>query len=114
MLKEIVKDGSAVGSGILLYKLLDKYGDTQVFMPWRNVAPQVELSNTVGFIDFLVSMLVARYGGLAEAYKTWIYEHGIAAGLSALIGLFFTPVMYISQMPPITIPTKGQALAGAY
>lgn len=97
-----MKDGSAIGSGILVYKLIDKYWDPlpQFAMPWKAQVPQVELSNTVGFVDFLVSALAYRYGGLREGWKNWVLEHGIAAGISALIGLAMTPALYVISGPP--------------
>lgn len=95
-----MKDGSAIGTGIAVYKLLDKYADPVWSMPWKPTLPQLEVSNTLSFVDFFASLLLWAKGGLSTAAREWIIEHGLAAGASGLIGLWMTPAMYVVSGPP--------------
>jgi hypothetical protein len=104
VLEEIAKDGTALGSGILLYQLLHKYADPLYnhYLPWIATVPNVGWGQSLTWFDFFVTLIAQKYGVRNEAAKEWLLEHGLSAGLSGLIGLAFTPAMYVVSGPTQT------------
>jgi hypothetical protein len=114
VLERIAKDGTAIGSGILLYQLIHKYAAPiyDQYLPWHAQIPSVGTGQTVAWIDFLVTLLAQKYGVKSTAVKEWLLEHGLTAGIAGLIGLAFTPAMFVVS-GPVNAPQLTPYAAGA-